>query len=279
MIDLILPFNYDYMVKAMLICSLIGIVCGLLSSFITLKGWSLMGDALSHSIIPGVSIAYIIGIPFALGAFISGILSTLLIGYLNQTVKIKEDAIIGVVFTSFFAFGLLLISLYPSNFNLKSMIFGNVLGISSFDIYQIIFISIIALLVMILKWKDLLLYLFDENYAKSIGLNLKLLHFTLLSLLAITTVIALQVVGVSLVIAMLVTPGATAYLLTDSFKKIMVISSLFGAVTGFLGVYVSFYFDGSVGGCIVVLQTLLFLVALFFAPKYGVVFSREMHAR
>lgn len=278
MTELFIPFQYDYMLKAIFASAFIGTVCGCLSCFITLKGWSLMGDALSHSIVPGVSLAYIFGAPFALGAFISGMLSAVVMGYINEKTKIREDAVIGIVFTTFFAAGLLLISLYPSNISLKNIIFGNILGIANPDIIQMLIISSLTAGLIFWKWKDLLLYLFDENHAKSIGLNTKKLHLLLLTLLAATAVAALQAVGACLVIAMLVTPGATAYLLSDSFKRMMLIASVMGCVTSFVGAYLSYFLDGSTGGCIVVLQTLVFLGALFFAPKHGVIASRRLNA-
>lgn len=277
MTEFLIPFQYDYMIKAMLTSAFIGTVCGCLSCFITLRGWSLMGDALSHAIVPGVSLAYLFGVPFAVGAFISGMLSAVVMGYINEKTKIREDAVIGIVFTTFFAAGLLLISLYPSNISLKSIVFGNILGIASSDIIQMIIISLITAAVIFLKWKDLLLYLFDENHAKSIGLNTKRLHLLLLTLLAATAISALQAVGACLVIAMLVTPGATAFLLTDSFKRMMLIASIMGGITSFIGAYFSYFLDGSTGGCIVVLQTIIFILTLFFAPKHGVIASRWAH--
>jgi len=252
----------------------IGAVCACLSCFVTLKGWSLMGDALAHSIVPGVSLAYMIGIPFSLGAFISGILAALTMGFVKQNTRLKEDAVIGIIFTTFFAAGILMISLYPSNINLKSIVLGNILGIANSDIIQMLIIASITLLIIILKWKDLLLYLFDESHSKVIGLNNTLLHGTLLALLAATAIAALQAVGACLVVAMLVTPGATAYLLTDNFKRMMIIATSMGMATGFLGAYLSYFLNGSTGGCIVVFQTLIFLCVLIFAPKHGVISAR-----
>jgi len=272
--QLLTPFHYEYMVKAIVVSSLIGAVCACLSCFITLKGWSLMGDALSHAIVPGVSLAYLAGLPFALGAFVSGILASLCMGFVKSRTRIREDAVIGIVFTTFFAAGLLLISIFPSNMNLKTIVFGNILGIADADILQMLIIAAITMTVLLLKWKDLLLYSFDPNQAKAIGLNAATLHFTLLALLAATAVAALQTVGACLVVGMLVTPGATAYLLTDRFGRMMIIATIMGATTAFLGAYASYFLNGSTGGCIVVLQTAIFLLALFFAPKHGIVASR-----
>ena len=276
---LLVPFQYEYMVKAIVVSGVIGAVCGLLSCFVTLKGWSLMGDALAHAIVPGVAITYLIGWPFAVGAFASGLLAAVTMGLVKSKTRIREDATIGIVFTTFFAAGVLMISLYPSNISLKTIVFGNILGIANGDIIQMIAISSVALLVIGLKWKDLLLFAFDPNQAKAIGLNTTLLHLTLLTLLAATAVAALQAVGACLVVAMLVTPGATAYQLTDRFGRMMLLACGLGLVTSVVGAYISYFFNGSTGGCIVCLQTVVFLLALFFAPKYGVVASRRKARR
>jgi manganese/iron transport system permease protein len=275
MIDYLLtPFHYEYMIKAIVVSSFIGGVCAMLSCFVTLKGWSLMGDALSHAIVPGVAIAYMVGMPFALGAFISGLLAALAMGWIKAKTKIREDAVIGIVFTTFFAAGVLLISLFPSNISLKTIVFGNILGIANGDVVQMLIISAVTLVVIRLKWKDLLLFAFDPNQARAMGLNTTVLHMTLLTLLAATAVAALQTVGACLVVAMLVTPGATAYQLTDRFGRMMALATVMGVLTSFIGAYASYFLNGSTGGCIVVLQTLLFLAALLFAPKYGIVASR-----
>jgi ABC-type Mn2+/Zn2+ transport system permease subunit len=269
------PFQYEYMQKAILVSSLIGGVCAFLSCFVTLKGWSLMGDALSHSVVPGVAIASICGIPFALGAFGTGMLAALGMGFVKSRTRIREDATIGVVFTGFFAAGLLLISLFPSNVNLRTIIFGNILAISDPDITQVAVLSGVALVILGLKWRDLLLFCFDANQARTLGLNAGLLHFLLLTLLSAVAVAALQTVGACLVVAMFVTPGATAYLLTDRFGRMIGWAVAMGAGTSFAGAYLSYFFDGATGGCIVVLQTLLFLAAFFFAPKHGVLAARR----
>lgn len=276
--QLLMPFQYDYMLRAIFTSAVIGLVCACLSCFITLKGWSLMGDALSHAVVPGVSIAYLLGIPFAVGAFVSGILAALCMGFIKRRTKIREDAVIGIVFTAFFAAGVLLISLFPSNINLKSIVFGNILGIATGDIVQMLIISCVTLGIIIFKWKDLLLYTFDPHHARTVGLRVSALHMTLLALLAATAVAALQTVGACLVVAMLVTPGATAYLLTDRFGRMMILSMVIGVLTAITGAYASYFINGSTGGCIVVLQTGLFLLALFFAPKHGIIASR-MKAR
>ncbi len=271
---LLVPFHYDYMLKAMWVSALIGGVCGLLSCFVTLKGWSLMGDALSHAVVPGVTIAYLLGAPFALGAFTSGLLAALGMGFVKGRTGLREDAVIGVVFTTFFALGVLLISLFPAGISLRTIVFGNILGISDPDVLQVAIISAVTLLVLALKWRDLVLFCFDPQQARTLGLNPLVLHFTLLTLLAATAVASLQTVGACLVVATLVTPGATAYLLTDRFSRMLGIAGGMGVSTSFLGAYASYFLDGSTGGCIVVLQTLLFLAALVFAPKHGLLASR-----
>ena len=269
------PFHYDYMVTAMWTSALIGGVCGLLSGFVTLKGWSLMGDALSHAVVPGVALAYMAGLPFAVGAFISGLLAAGAMAFVKIKTPVREDAVIGIVFTTFFAAGLLLISVFPSGVNLKSIIFGNILGIAAEDVLQVVIVSGLCLLVLALKWRDLMLFCFDANQARALGLRVGALHVVLLLLLSATAVAALQAVGAMLVVAMLVTPGATAYLLTDRFGVMLVIGGFLGAVTSFAGAYGSYFFDGATGGCIVTLQTLVFLAVLFLAPKHGVLAGRR----
>ncbi|MSU35690.1 MAG: metal ABC transporter permease [Pedosphaera sp.] len=271
---LLTPLHYEYMLKAIFVSGLIGGVCAFLSCFITLKGWSLMGDALSHSVVPGVAVAYQLGWPFATGAFITGLLAALGMGFVKSKTRLREDAVIGVVFTAFFALGLLLISLYPSRVDLRSIVFGNILGISDPDIWQVVIISAVTLIVLGLKWRDLLLFCFDPNQARAIGLNVTVLHYTLLTLLSATAVAALQTVGACLVVAMLVTPGATAYLLTDRFGRMIAIAVGLGVGSSLVGAYASYFFDGSTGGCIVTLQSAVFVLALVFGPKHGLLAAR-----
>jgi len=273
--DIFTPLHYDYMLRAIWVSALIGGVCGFLSSFITLKGWSLMGDALSHAVVPGVALAYMFGLPFALGAFVAGLLAAGAMAFVKSQSRIREDATIGIVFTTFFALGLLLISIYPARVDLKTIIFGNILGISDPDILQVLIISAVTLIVLGLKWKDLMLFCFDPNQARTLGLPVRLLHLTLLTLLSATAVAALQTVGACLVVAMLVTPGATAYLLTDRFSTMLWLSSLMGVVTSLAGAYASYFFNGATGGCIVTLQTIVFLATFVFAPKHGILASKR----
>jgi manganese/iron transport system permease protein len=272
---LLTPLHYDYMLRAIWVSALIGGVCGFLSSFITLKGWSLMGDALSHAVVPGVALAYMFGLPFALGAFVAGLLAAGAMAFVKSHSRIREDATIGIVFTSFFALGLLLISIFPARVDLKTIVFGNILGISDPDIRQVVIISVVTLVVLGLKWKDLMLFCFDPNHARTLGMPVHFLHLLLLTLLSATAVAALQTVGACLVVAMLVTPGATAYLITDRFGTMLWLSSAMGVATSVIGAYASYYFDGATGGCIVTLQTLIFLVAFIFAPKHGIFASKR----
>ena len=272
---LIEPFSYGYMVNAMWVSALVGGVCAFLSAYLMLKGWSLIGDALSHSIVPGVAGAYMLGLPFALGAFLSGGLAAGAMLFLNQRTKLKEDAIIGLIFTSFFGFGLFMISLSPASVNIQTIVLGNILAITPGDTLQLVIIGGVSLAILLAKWKDLMVAFFDENHARSIGINpdrLKVLFFTLL---AASTVAALQTVGAFLVIAMVVTPGATAYLLTDRFPRLIAISVAIGALTSFTGAYASYFLDGATGGIIIVLQTLIFLGAFLFAPKHGMLAARR----
>jgi len=275
MSELLVPFQYDYMVKAMWVSGLVGATCAFLSAYLMLKGWSLMGDALAHAIVPGVAGAYLLQIPFAAGAFVAGFLAAIGMWFVRQQSKLREDAVIGIVFTSFFAAGLLLVSINPTAVNVQAIVLGNILGISDDDATQVVVIAALSLSILLLKWKDLMVVFFDESHARVAGLNptaLKILFFTLLSA---CTVAALQTVGACLVIAMVVTPGATAYLLTDRFDRLLALSVAIGAGTSVLGAYLSYFIDGATGGVIVVLQTLLFLAAFVFAPKHGMLANRR----
>jgi manganese transport system permease protein len=266
---LVEPLQYGFMVKALIISALVGIICSVLSCYMTLKGWALMGDAISHAVLPGVILAYVFNLPLALGAFIFGLGSVIIIGFIKDQTRIKEDTVMGVVFSGFFAFGLVLISKIPTNVDLMHILFGNVLGISAQDILQTLIIGTIALTVILLLRKDLLLFCFDANHARSIGINTTVLYYVLLILLALTIVAAQQTVGIILVIAMLVTPGATGYLLSDRFDQMTLIAVVSGLSSSIFGTYFSYHFDASTGGCIVVFQTILFVLAMIFAPKHG----------
>ncbi|MDP3255288.1 metal ABC transporter permease [Bosea sp. (in: a-proteobacteria)] len=270
MIELLLePFGYQYMVRAIWVSALVGGVCAFLSCFLMLKGWSLMGDALAHAIVPGVALAYLLKVPYAAGAFFSGMLAALAMALVRVRTQLREDAVIGIVFTTFFAVGLLIVSINPTSVDVQSIVLGNILGISDEDVVQVAIIAAVSLLVLVARWRDLMLVFFDENQARAVGLSptrLKILFFVLLSA---CTVAALQTVGAVLVIAMVITPGATAYLLCDRFGRLICIAVALGVVTSAAGAYASYFLDGSTGGLIVVFQTILFLLAFVFAPKHG----------
>jgi len=268
-IELLLePFGYQYMVRAIWVSALVGGVCAFLSCFLMLKGWSLMGDALAHAIVPGVALAYLLKVPYAAGAFL-GLLAALAMALVRLRTQLREDAVIGVVFTTFFAVGLLIVSINPTSVNVQSIVLGNILGISDEDVVQVAIIAAVSLVVLVARWRDLMLVFFDENQARAVGLSpmrIKILFFVLLSA---CTVAALQTVGAVLVIAMVITPGATAYLLCDRFGRLVCVAVALGVVTSAAGAYASYFLDGSTGGLIVVFQTLLFLAAFVFAPKHG----------
>ncbi|MCD1633866.1 metal ABC transporter permease [Martelella mediterranea] len=272
---LIEPLAYGYMVNAIWVSALVGCVCGFLSAYLMLKGWSLIGDALSHSIVPGVAGAYMLGLPFSLGAFAAGGLAAGAMLFFNNKTRLKEDAIIGLIFTGFFGLGLFMVSISPVPIDIQTIIMGNVLAITRSDTIQLAIIGGVTLVVLAIKWKDLMVVFFDENHAHSIGINpnaMKVLFFTLL---AASTVAALQTVGAFLVIALVVTPGATAYLLTDRFPRLIALAALIGAVTSALGAYISYFLDGATGGVIIVMQTALFLIAFAFAPKHGLLAAKR----
>lgn len=272
------PFTYGYMLNAIWVSALVGGVCGFLSAYLMLKGWSLIGDALSHAIVPGVAGAYMLGLPFALGAFLSGGLAAIAMLFLNQRTKLKEDAIIGLIFTAFFGLGLFMVSLSPTSVNIQTIVLGNILAITPEDTVQLVLIGGISLVILLLKWKDLMVAFFDENHARTIGLRPDFLKALFFTLLAASTVAALQTVGAFLVVAMVVTPGATAYLITDRFQRLIVLAAGIGAVTSFVGAYASYFLNGATGGIIVVLQTLIFLTAFVFAPKHGLIAARRRRA-
>jgi len=272
--SLLEPFTYGYMLNAIWVSALVGGVCGFLSAYLMLKGWSLIGDALSHAIVPGVAGAYMLGLPFSLGAFLSGGLAAGSMLFLNQKTRLKEDAIIGLIFTSFFGLGLFMVSLSPTSVNIQTIVLGNILAITTEDTIQLALIGGISLIVLALKWRDFMVVFFDENHARTVGLKPEVLKVIFFTVLAASTVAALQTVGAFLVVAMVVTPGATAYLLTDRFERLILMSLIIGAATSFVGAYLSYFLDGATGGVIVVLQTAIFLAAFVFAPKHGLLASR-----
>ncbi|UOO76664.1 metal ABC transporter permease [Neisseria sp. Dent CA1/247] len=276
MLDVLLePLAYEYMVKAVVISAAVGGICAFLSAYLMLKGWSLIGDALSHSVVPGVAITYSLSLPYSVGAFISGILAALAILWIKAVSKLKEDAIIGFIFTTFFALGLFIVSINPTAVNVQEIVLGNILGIADEDVVQVGIIMAVCLAFLLLFWKNLLLVFFDETQAVAVGLSplrYKILFFTLLSACVVA---ALQTVGAVLVIAMVITPGATAYLLTDKFSKLVSIAVALGFFTGGIGAYASYFLDGATGGIIVCFQTACFLLAFIFAPKYGLLKQKQ----
>ena len=268
------PLQYEFMVRALVTTVIAAIVCALLSCWLVLVGWSLMGDAVSHAVLPGVVIAYVLGAPFALGALVFGLLAVALIGAIRGTSRVKEDAAIGIVFTTLFALGLVLISVTPSQTDLNHIIFGNILGVSAGDLTQVVILAAVAFAVLIVKRRDLTLYAFDPTHAFALGLSPRLLGALLLGVLALTAVVALQVVGVVLVVAMLIIPGATAQLLTDRFGRMLVIAPALSAVCSVAGIYLSYWLDASPGGLVVVVQGSVFALVHLFAPRHGVIGKR-----
>ena len=264
------PLQFDFMLRALLVAVVSGGICAILSCWLTLIGWSLLGDAVSHAVLPGVVLSYIIGIPFAIGAFVFGVGAVGLIGVVRRTSRVKEDAAIGVVFTGLFALGIVLVSRTPSNTDLTHILFGNLLGVSDSDIVQVLVMSAVTLAIVLVKRRDLTLFAFDPTHAHAIGLSPRRLEALLLGLLALTVVIALQAVGIVLVVAMLIIPGATAYLLTDRFETMLAVAAAVSIGSSVIGTYLSFHADLSTGGTIVVSQATVFTLAYLFSPSHGV---------
>ena len=272
MIDWILePLQFEFMARALLVTVFAAVTCALLSCWLVQIGWSLMGDAVSHAVLPGVALSYILGWPFAVGAFIFGAGAVALIGGVRATTKIKSDAAIGVVFTSLFALGLVIISATPSQTDLMHILFGNVLGVSDSDIWQVVLIGAVVIAVLLVKRRDFTLFAFDAAHANAIGISTRWLSALMLGLLALTVVVALQAVGIVLVVAMLITPGATAYLLTKRFDRMLWLAIAVTAVASVLGVYGSYYLDVSTGGAVVIAQAVAFVLAYLFGARGGVV--------
>ena len=269
------PFSYAYMANAMWVSALVGGVCAFLSAYLMLKGWSLIGDALAHSVVPGVAGAYLLGLPFALGAFVAGGLAAGAMLFLSERSGLKIDVVIGLIFTSFFGLGLFMASVNPIAISVQTITMGNILAISPSDIVQLALIGFVTLAVLLAKWKDLMVTFFDENHARTIGLRPDLLKALFFVLLSASVVAAMQTVGAFLVIAMVVTPGATAFLLCDRFPRLIAVSVVLGASTAFVGAYLSYFLDGATGGIIVTLQTMVFLVVFVFAPRHGLLASRR----
>lgn len=255
------PFTYEFMQRSVLVTVVASIVCALLSCWLVLIGWSLLGDAVSHAVLPGVVLSYIIGIPFAAGALVFGFGAVALIGAVRDTTRLKEDAVIGVVFTTLFAIGLVLVSVTPSHIDLSHILFGNLLGVTDADIWQVVVLGVLTAAVLVVKRRDLTLLAFDPVHAHAIGLSPRRLRALLLAALAITVVVALQAVGVILVVAMVITPGATAFLLTDRISRMLVVAPVVAALCAVAGMYASYYLDASSAGMIVLMQGIAFGLA------------------
>jgi len=268
------PFTYPFMLQAMAVGVIVGAVCAVLSCFLVLRGWSLMGDAISHAVLPGIVVAYAVGAPLALGAFVSGLLCAVLTGYIKANSRVKEDTVMGVVFTGLFALGLVLFTKIKSDLHLDHILFGNILGVTAEDLRDTAIVGGLTLGTVIALRRDLLLFCFDPGHARTIGLRTGFLYYLLLSLLAVTIVVALQAVGIILVVAMLITPGCVGYLLTARFGRMLWIAAASAIFANLAGVYLSFFLNASSGACIVLVQALIFLMALLFAPRHGLLTRR-----
>lgn len=269
-IDLLEPLQYAFMQRALVIAVVAAVVCALLSCWLVLMGWSLMGDAVSHSVLPGVVLAYVVGAPFTLGAVVFGVGAVALIGVVRGRGRIREDAAIGVVFTSLFALGLVLVSVTPSQVDLGHIVFGNLLGVGVADVVQVLVVGAVVVATLLVKRRDLVLVAFDPTHAHAVGLSPRRLEALLLGLLALTSVVALQAVGVVLVVALLVIPGATARLLTERFTRMLVIAPAISAACALAGVWSSYFLDTASGPSIVVALGIVFTVVFLAAPRHGV---------
>ena len=265
MIELLLsPFNFDFMINAFLIISIISFPTALLSCYLVLKGWSLMGDAISHAVLPGIVIAYIVKIPLIIGAFFAGLFCSIISGFIYKNSRIKQDTVLGIVFSGMFGLGIILITKIPTNVHLDHILFGNILGISIKDMILNGFISALVALILIIKRKDLMLYSFDEVQANALGLKINLLNYLLLSMISLTVVSTLSSVGIILSIGLLITPGAIVYLITKEFEKMLFFSVLITFLSGFFGVYLSFFIDSAPAPTVIVILTIIFLITLLF---------------
>jgi manganese/iron transport system permease protein len=266
MIDtLTLPFQFEFMRNALIISVLVAIPAALLSCFLVLKGWSLMGDAISHAVLPGVVLAYIVGMPLAVGAFAAGMVCALATGFLKENSRVKQDTVMGVVFSGMFGFGIVLYTKIQSEVHLDHILFGDMLGIGWRDIVESGTIALVAGGILAVKWRDLLLHAFDPAQAKAVGLPARTLHYGLLAILSLTIVGALKAVGIILAIAMLIAPGAIAFLLARSFGAMLVLATAIAVAAAFLGVYVSFFIDSAPAPTIVLLMTFAFICAFGFS--------------
>jgi len=271
---LIEPLTFPFMQRALLIAVIVGAVCAVLSCYLVLKGWSLMGDAISHAVLPGIVLAYVIGIPLGVGAFIAGLFCAISTGYIKENSRVKEDTVMGIVFSGMFAAGLVMFVKIETDQHLDHILFGNLLGVTTRDIFETAIIGGITLSIILARRRDFLLYCFDPQYARAIGLPVRVLHYALLVLLSLTIVGSLKAVGIILVIAMLIAPGAIGYLLTDRFDRMLVIAAASAIGSSVSGTLLSFYIDSATGPMIVIVQSVLFAVVMIFSPRYGILASR-----
>ena len=270
------PFMYGFMVKALVIAALVGCVCAVVSCYLILKGWSLMGDAISHAVLPGIVVAYLVHIPLGAGAFAAGLLNAAATGWIKERSRIREDSVMGAVFTGMMALGLILVTKVSSNIHFMHILFGSLLGIEKRDMIQAVVCSLITLVLVVAKRKDILLYLFDQNHARAIGLNIRFIHYLFLALTALTIVASLQAVGILLTVAMLIIPGCIAYLLTDRLDRMLCLAALSAASSALIGTYASYFLNGATGACIILTEALFFVLTMMFAPKYGMIVRRKL---
>lgn len=261
------PFQYQFMLNALFTTLIVAVICAILSCYLVLKGWSLMGDAISHAVLPGVVIAFVLGLPLSIGAFAAGLFCALSVGYLKENSRIKEDTVMGIVFSGMFAFGIVLFTKVQTEQHLSHILFGNLLGVSDAELLQTFCIAIVIFLIITLKRKDFLLYCFDQSHTRVAGLSPRVLHYGLLILLSLTIITAMQVVGVILVVAMLISPGITAFILSKRFDYMLLIAIVVSSVSSLLGTIISYHIDASTGPCIILLQALFFTFALMY-QKY-----------
>lgn len=258
----ITPLSYGFMQRALLMGLIIAVSCALLSCYLVLRGWSLMGDAMSHAVLLGIVLAAFVGIPVAIGAFLSGLACALSSSYLHNHTRIRQDTVLGIVYSSMLGLGMfLLVALHPGMLYIDHILFGNMLGITNMNLWQNIIISVVVSGILLFKWRDYMLYVFDETHARAIGLSVSLLHYSLLILLTMTAVSAIQAVGVSLIIAMLIAPGITAQMVCRRFSRMLIVAACSSVLACVLGVYLSFHLDASTSACIVLSQALLFMFA------------------
>jgi manganese/iron transport system permease protein len=268
------PLAYDFMQRALMVAVLVGAVSAVLSCFLVLKGWSLMGDAISHAVLPGIVLAYVVAVPLAVGAFVAGLFSAIATGYLKDNSRIKEDTAMGIVFTGMFGLGIVLFSRIETDQHLTHILFGDMLGVTWGDLVETAIIAGGTLLVVLAKRRDFLLYAFDPQHARAIGLPVRWLHYGLLAMLSLTIVASLKAVGIILVVAMLIAPGAIGFLVSKRFDTMLIVAMVAAVGSSVLGTLISFQINAATGPCIVLIQTVLFLAALFFAPGTGLLRRR-----